>query len=142
MATTRGLGTDPLTNTGRRVPGIIPGPASAAADAPTEQPATSSDGPAEAQTAPRADPAPPKRSKSVARGKSQVTAYIHTTVVEQARNAVMHTMTKAGAPRNLSALIESAIVHELQRLSDELNNGKPFPQREVELMPGRPGGGY
>jgi hypothetical protein len=133
MATTRGLGTDPLGKTGRRVPGIIPGRTEA-----DERPTA----PTEAETATRAEPAPPKRSKNVAKGKSQVTAYIHTTVVEEARNAVMHTMTKAGAPRNLSALIESAIVHELQRLREELNNGKPFPQREVELMPGRPGGGY
>lgn len=133
MATTRGLGTDPLGKTGRRVPGIIPGRTEQ-----DERPTT----PTEAESPTRAEPAPPKRSKNVAKGKSQVTAYIHTTVVEEARNAVMHTMTKAGAPRNLSALIESAVVHELQRLREELNNGKPFPQREVELMPGRPGGGY
>jgi len=134
MATTRGLGTDPLGKTERRVPGIIPGRTEEGDGHPTA--------PTDAETATRAEPAPPKRSKNVAKGKSQVTAYIHTTVVEEARNAVMHTMTKAGAPRNLSALIESAIVHELQRLREELNNGKPFPQREVELMPGRPGGGY
>lgn len=133
MATPRGLGADPLGKTTRRVPNVIPGRTDDGAEHPTA--------PVEV-TPTRAEPAQAKRSKNVAKGKSQVTAYIHTTVVEEARNAVMHTMTRAGAPRNLSALIESAIVHELKRLSDELNNGQPFPQREVELMPGRPGGGY
>ena len=138
MATTRGLGTDPLGESVRRVPSVIPGP-----EAPTEQAAAPAPAPAQEETPPaRPEPPAPKRTKNVAKGKSQVTAYIHTDVVEEARNAVMHTMTKAGAPRHLSALIETAIVHELQRLREELNDGKPFPQREVELMPGRPGGGY
>lgn len=122
MATGRGLGNDPLAPRGRRLPSVIP------TTDTTEAPAA-------------AIPAPtPSGGKVVAKDKTQVTAYLRTTVVEDARNAVVATMSNPEAHRNLSQLIEAAVTAEIERLRTQFNNGQPFPTRRVELQPGRPGG--
>ncbi len=120
MATGRGLGNDPLAPRGRRLPSVIP------TTDTTEAPAAATPG--------------PSRGKVVAKDKTQVTAYIRTTVVEDARNAVVATMSNPEAHRNLSQLIEAAVTAEIERLRSEFNKGQPFPARRVELQPGRPGG--
>jgi uncharacterized protein (DUF4415 family) len=157
MATSRGLGdTDPLTARRRRVPSTIPSSADLTApEDPSTTAAPAASQPADRDsdphrpTAPTADddaPARPakrsaKSTKSIPGNKRQVTAYINADVVDEARNAVLALMANPAGPRNLSTLVEAAITRELERLRDELHNGKPFPQRQVELQPGRPAGG-
>ena len=128
-----GLGdNDPLAARPRRVPSVIP-PAE-----PTPSPAAvdDHDGP----------PARPARraarssTKVVPGNKRQVTVYIDADVDNEARNAILALMSNPAGHRNLSGLIETAIAREVQRLQGELHGGKPFPQRQVELQPGRPAG--
>lgn len=140
MAAPRGLGdTDPLAKR-RRVPSTIPTSADLAAA-----------GSADSTAADEADDGPPTRperrrttgktTKAIPGNKRQVTAYIAADVVDDARNAVLALMANPAGHRTLSALIEEGIAREVQRLRDELHNGKPFPQRQVELQAGRPAGG-
>lgn len=122
MVTERGLGNNPLTVRARRLPSVIPSAEQAPAPTPTD-----------------ARPAG-RSSKVVGKDKTQVTGYIHTAVVEDARNAVVATMSNPAAHRNLSQLIEAAVVAEVARMRQEFHNDEPFPARRVELQPGRPGG--
>jgi hypothetical protein len=63
--------------------------------------------------------------------KVRLTTMVGAEAANLARNAVYWT------PRlTMSALIERAIVREVQELEKE--RGKPFPQRERELPSGRP----
>lgn len=126
MVTERGLGNDPLTARARRLPSVIPSAEQAAAPPPAPTPA-------DARPAGRS-------SKVVGKDKTQVTGYIHTTVVEDARNAVVATMSNPAAHRNLSQLIEAAVVAEVARMRQQFHDDEPFPARRVELQPGRPGG--
>lgn len=137
MAAPRGLGdADPLAKR-RRVPSTIPTSADlAAAGSATPD---DEDDPAAARPARRR--AAGKTTKAIPGDKRQVTAYIAADVVDDARNAVLALMANPAGHRTLSALIEKGIAREVQRLRDELNDGKPFPQRQVELQAGRPAGG-
>lgn len=129
MATRRGLGdTDPLLPRPRRLPGVIPTTgAYPAGDQPDAEPAPPT---------PAAGPTK-RRTKTVARGKTQVTSYIDDAVLDSARDTVLSVIARPGGHRSLSGLVEEAIRREIIRLQDEFNHGKPFPKREVELRSGR-----
>jgi len=62
-------------------------------------------------------------------------------ILPEVRNAMRNTVYHLQGPPqclNLSSFIEGAIQSEIQRLSQEHNNGEPFPQRPGELKVGRP----
>ncbi len=156
MAPRRGLADDPLTRPSqpdrpRRLPPIIP--TTIADDDPVDPAdADSSDGAADESAPPAPAPAHaaaggeephspqralPKRTKSIGRGKTQLTSYIDSQVLDSARDAVLSVIARPGGHRSLSGLVEEAMRREIVRLQDEFNRGRPFPKREVELQAGR-----
>ena len=76
----------------------------------------------------------PGSSESDRRIKASI--YVSEAVLEAARDAVD---ALSGPPERLtlSALIEQAVLDEIERLQDEFNKGKPFPNRERPLRSGR-----
>jgi len=135
MAPRRGLGdTDPFVTRPRRLPPVIP----ITGDGPTDDADDRRGTPVPAAAAEPATAA--KQTKTIGRGKTQVTSYINTGVLDSARDTVLSVIARPGGHRSLSGLVEEAIRREIVRLQDEFNHGKPFPKREVELRSGRVAG--
>jgi hypothetical protein len=86
----------------------------------------------------RPPPAERRGWKAVPPDKTQMSAYVQTDVLEQARDAVAAVAGRAGAPRNLSDLVTDALRNEVTRLAAEYNNGRRFPARDGDLPAGRP----
>ena len=139
----RGLGgTSPLNAGRRRLPSVISGTTEAHED---PEPATNpppAPAPAPAEPGATADQpdAAPRRSKMIPRHKTQVTSYLPTDLVNDARDAVVALTPNPAGHRTLSALVEEAVRREITRLSETHNDGRPFPRRQVELQAGRPSG--
>lgn len=58
-------------------------------------------------------------------------------LIERVRDAVV---SLSGPPHQLTLakFAEQALEHELERLQDEHNGGKPFAHRAAQVRPGRP----
>ena len=69
--------------------------------------------------------------------KVRATLYLPADLLDEARNAAVYL---AGYPvrLTLTRLAEQALRAELQRLKDDHNDGKDFPQRSEDLKGGRP----
>lgn len=92
--------------------------------APTETPVTPA--PAERPAA-----APPRTK--VAR-----TFQIPSDLLGMAQTAVLRTAGQDGGHSSLNALVENAMIRELQRLAQEFNEGQPFPAHTGAFRTGRP----
>ena len=69
--------------------------------------------------------------------KVRATFHLPLALVDEARNA---TVALSGPPirLTLARLVEDALRREVQRLRDAHNAGSSFPQRDAELIGGRP----
>ena len=69
--------------------------------------------------------------------KTRATFHLPLSLVEEARNA---TVALSGPPLRLTLakLVEDGIRHEVERLRNEHNSGAAFPQRDANLVGGRP----
>lgn len=86
--------------------------------------------------------AAPRRSVSAPNNgrlsrKTRATFHLPLSLVEEARNA---TVALSGPPLRLTLakLVEDGIRHEVERLRNEHNSGAAFPQRDGDLVGGRP----
>ena len=61
--------------------------------------------------------------------KEKLSGYIDTALAESARDAVAELGSHVEDPQSLSELLENALRHELDRLQDTRNGGRPFPAR-------------
>jgi hypothetical protein len=79
----------------------------------------------------------PRRPDGNEGPKVRATLYLSADVLDQARNAAVHL---AGYPARLTLtkLAERALRSELQRLKDQYNGGRDFPDRGEDLHGGRP----
>lgn len=79
----------------------------------------------------------PSPESEGARRPGKITVEVAQDLLEQVRDAVVYL---SGPPHRMTmrSLVEGALERELQRLSDELVEGQPFPRREHELRAGRP----
>lgn len=55
-----------------------------------------------------------------------------------AQTAVLLTAAREGGYASLNALVEGALIRELQRLADEFNGGEAFPVHVGKFRTGRP----
>lgn len=69
--------------------------------------------------------------------KVRATLYLPRDILNEARNAAVFL---AGPPARLTLtkLAERALRSELERLKQQFNEGKDFPERDEELRGGRP----
>ena len=69
--------------------------------------------------------------------KVRATFHLPLALVDEARNA---TVALSGPPMRLTLarLVEDALRREVQRLREAHNAGSPFPQRDADLVGGRP----
>ena len=69
--------------------------------------------------------------------KVRATFHLPQSLVNEARNA---TVALSGPPLRMTVarLVEDGIKTEIARLRESHNNGKPFPDREADLVGGRP----
>lgn len=67
-----------------------------------------------------------------------MTLSIRASVKKRAETAVLRTSGYDGGYKSMSALIEAAVEHELEKLAIEFNNGEPFPPNGGEFRQGRP----
>jgi hypothetical protein len=74
-----------------------------------------------------------KTAQPQGEGATRFGAYIKASVAEDVRDAVV----ALGGNWTIGALMEQALVREVQRLAEENNDGQPFPQRGGRRL--RPG---
>ena len=79
----------------------------------------------------------PTGEETPARRPRKITVDIDDQLLEAVRDAVVHL---SGPPHRLTlrSLVEQALRHELERLSEDELHGEPFPPRTQELRAGRP----
>lgn len=82
-----------------------------------------------------------KKLKAEGQGsmKTRVSFHLTESLAERVRNTVYHL---SGPPRrlNMAKIAEEALAAVCKKYEREQNGGKPFPQREEELVGGRPVG--
>lgn len=102
-------------------------------DAP---PAAQSDPPAPKQESagtPASIATPAERGTKIAR-----TYQLPQSLVREAETAVLRTGGMPGGYRSMAALMAGALERELDRLSQEYNDSKPFPANDGGFRAGRP----
>lgn len=72
--------------------------------------------------------------------KVKVQGYISAPLADAARDAISALGSHIDDPRTLSELMEHALRHELARLVDKRNGGRPFPPRPRRNLPTGPRG--
>jgi hypothetical protein len=78
-----------------------------------------------------------RRPASTPRRRVRATFHLPVDLVEEIRNA---TVALSGPPTRLTLarLVENALRREVERLRHLHHGGDPFPQREADLVGGRP----
>ncbi|GGI42864.1 hypothetical protein GCM10010988_41170 [Cnuibacter physcomitrellae] len=72
--------------------------------------------------------------------KIPTTLAIRQSLKKKAETAVLSTSRFEGGYVSLSALVEGALVRELERLAEEFNEGQPFEENDGGFRQGRPAG--
>ncbi len=75
-------------------------------------------------------PAPPETPAPKAERSIRFGAYIKASVAEDVRDAVV----ALGGDWTIAALMEGALVREVQRLAEEHRGGEPFPKRSSQRL--------
>jgi hypothetical protein len=70
--------------------------------------------------------------------RKAATLSLNVALKKRAETAVLRTAAYEGGYSSLSALIEGALRHELERLAVEFNDGVPFPRIDGAFRIGRP----
>jgi hypothetical protein len=82
---------------------------------------------------------PSPKGASVTAAKASLSVQVGEECLEESRDAVLFLRTK-GIHVTLTQFVEAALERQIERLRDEHNDGKRFPRREQDLVPGRPFG--
>lgn len=70
--------------------------------------------------------------------KKAVTVRLDTSLIAQAHATVLATQAHAGGYDSFNALVETAIVSEIEKATERFNGGEPFPAIEGKFRRGRP----
>lgn len=88
--------------------------------------------------------APPARAAGVAPThteppvKKAVTVRLDTSLIAQAHATVLATQARAGGYDSFNALVEAALLAEVEKATKKFNDGDPFPAIEGKFRRGRP----
>lgn len=70
--------------------------------------------------------------------KKAVTVRLDISLIAQAHAAVLATQAHAGGYDSFNALVEAALVSEIEKAMERFNGGEPFPAIEGKFRRGRP----
>lgn len=70
--------------------------------------------------------------------KTAVTVQIRSSLRLRAQTAVLRTAGLPGGHKSFAALVDTALLRELQRLESAFNDGEPFARNEGAFRTGRP----
>jgi len=81
-------------------------------------------------------PAAPQRRVRTKRPTTSLTVTVTTSILEEARDAVAYLQENPRAPRSFTALLDIALLEQVEKLREQFNGGAPFPKREGKLRTG------
>lgn len=86
----------------------------------------------------KAEAAPVKAPQAERPAKKPVTVRLDTALIGRAHAAVLATQARAGGYDSFNALVEAAVAAEVQRATEQFNEGQPFPAMAGKFRRGRP----